>query len=136
MPLDDRDLLDVLRAELAFLDTGGYEREVPKWRTGLIFEDSPTCLNHNDPARRRACTDCLLAHLVPREARFATVPCRYISLNEDGVTLNDLYNSATNDETQQIVRRWLRNTIAQLEQCESVSRQCGNQRSKIGRAHV
>ena len=43
---DNRDILDVLRFELKFLETGGYSRlpRVP-WRAPYIFEDSPSCLN-------------------------------------------------------------------------------------------
>ncbi|MBI2677710.1 MAG: hypothetical protein HYX28_02900 [Candidatus Koribacter versatilis] len=116
MAFDDRDLLRVLRAELAFLDAGGYDKSVPKWRAGLMFEDSPSCLNHNDPARHRPCEECVLSHLVPRDARFTAVPCRHISLDANGTTLDQLYRSATYEETKQAVREWLRNTIAQMEQ--------------------
>src|SRR5216683_336770 len=43
---DERDLLDVLKAELAFLEKGGYGRSPHEsWRQPLIFEDSPTCMN-------------------------------------------------------------------------------------------
>jgi hypothetical protein len=115
MAFDDRDLLTVLRAELAFLESGGYERGVPRWRAGLMFEDSPTCLNHDDPARQHACDDCLLSRLAPREGRFAAVPCRHISLDSNGVTLDDLYRTSSYAETKQAVWSWLRNTIAQLE---------------------
>lgn len=43
-----RDLLEVLKAELEFLNTGGYAR-VPgsSWRPAYIFEDSPACMNHD-----------------------------------------------------------------------------------------
>ena len=47
MPNDDRDLLTVLKAELEFLEKGGY-RHSPhaRWRPQFIFEDSPTCMNY------------------------------------------------------------------------------------------
>ena len=46
MPKDDRNLLDVLKFELEFLETGGYGRLAGKaWRPRFIFEDSPTCMN-------------------------------------------------------------------------------------------
>ena len=46
MPKDDRKLLSVLKAELAFLEQGGY-RNLPSspWRSPLVFQDSPTGLN-------------------------------------------------------------------------------------------
>jgi hypothetical protein len=120
MASDDRDLLRILRAELASLDAGGYENNVPKWRTGLVFEDSPSCLNHNGLQRRRPCEECVLSRLVPRDARFAAIPCRHISLNTNGVTLDDLYRSASYEEAKQTVREWLCNTIAQMENSVAV----------------
>jgi len=118
MPQDDRDLLEVLRAELEFLESGGYERDVPRWRAGLFFEDSPTCPNHADPARLHSCNACLLSRLVPREARFTNVPCRHISLDPNGTTVDDLYRTARYSETKQAVWNWLRHAIAQMEKCQ------------------
>ena len=47
MANDDRDLLTVLKAELAFLEKGGYRHSPSaRWRPQFIFEDSPTCMNH------------------------------------------------------------------------------------------
>ena len=42
-------LLEVLKAELAFLDEEGY-RARPRypWRPNFVFQDSPTCLNFNN----------------------------------------------------------------------------------------
>ncbi len=41
---DKRDVLEVLRGELAFLDTGGYRKaQRYPWRPNFVFEDSPTC---------------------------------------------------------------------------------------------
>ena len=59
-----RDLLEVLRLELEFLENGGY-RKVYSWRPQFIFEDSPTCLNYGNPAARRPCSECVLMQLVP-----------------------------------------------------------------------
>lgn len=118
MAHDDRDLLRVLRAELTFLESGGYEHCVPRWRAGLMFEDSPTCPNHADPARRHACNDCLLSRLAPREARLTSVPCRHISLDPNGVTVDDLYRTASYSETKQAVWNWLRHAIAQMEKSQ------------------
>ncbi len=52
MPKDDRNLLDVLKFELEFLEQGGYGR-LPReaWRARFIFEDSPTCMNFNSKDR-------------------------------------------------------------------------------------
>jgi hypothetical protein len=42
----NRDILEILRFELKFLEDGGYRRSPhAPWRAGYIFEDSPSCLN-------------------------------------------------------------------------------------------
>ena len=42
-------LAAILKAELAFLERGGYRRG-PRypWRPNFVFEDSPTCINFQD----------------------------------------------------------------------------------------
>ena len=52
MPRDDRNLLEVLKFELEFLEQGGYGR-LPReaWRARFVFEDSPTCMNFNSKDR-------------------------------------------------------------------------------------
>lgn len=50
---DKRDGLDVLKFELAFLEQGGYGRSVrTPWKATSVFQDSPSCLNFNEPAAR------------------------------------------------------------------------------------
>jgi len=45
MPRDERNLLEVLKSELRFLQKGGYGRlPCAQWRAPLVFEDSLTCL--------------------------------------------------------------------------------------------
>ena len=48
MQKDERDLLEVLKFELQFLQDGGYGRS-PRtpWRPQYIFEDSLTCMNYD-----------------------------------------------------------------------------------------
>jgi len=116
MQKDERDLLDVLKFELNFLEKGGYGRS-PRaaWRPVYIFEDSPTCMNYdckNDPA---PCSDCVLMQLVPPELRAGKTPCRQIQLNASGETLDSLYRYGDDHEIEETLRDWLRTTIAQLE---------------------
>jgi hypothetical protein len=115
MAQDERNLLAVLKFELAFLEHGGYREGARSWRPPLIFEDSPTCLNFNDPTHARPCGDCFLSQLAPRESRFKPVPCRYISLNEKGETADSLYGYGTQQELEDAVRSWLRATIGRIE---------------------
>jgi len=116
MQQDKRDLLQVLKSELKFLEMGGYSRE-PSWGPKLIFEDSPTCLNcgrRDNPII--PCTECVLIDLVPGQHRSEEIPCRHIPLDASGNTLDSLYPHANPQEVEETVANWLRATIARLEQ--------------------
>ncbi|MFZ0200573.1 MAG: hypothetical protein WB523_20190 [Candidatus Sulfotelmatobacter sp.] len=115
MPRDDRNLLDVLKFELEFLEQGGYGR-LPResWRPRLIFEDSPTCMNFNSKDRE-PCAECLLMQFVPDEAREEQTPCIHIPLSSAGQTLENLYRTGTQQEIEAALGAWLRTTIAKLE---------------------
>ncbi|PYX25875.1 MAG: hypothetical protein DMG82_03635 [Acidobacteria bacterium] len=66
---DKRDVLEVLKFELSFLEQGGYGRSVrTPWKATSVFQDSPSCLNFNDSARPHACNECLLTDLATRVA--------------------------------------------------------------------
>jgi hypothetical protein len=115
MPKDNRNLLDVLKFELQFLEQGGYGR-LPResWRARLIFEDSPTCMNFNskDP---EPCSECLLMQSVPENARTEQTPCIHIPLSPGGQTLESLYRTGTQQEIEESLGAWLRATIGRLE---------------------
>lgn len=117
MQRDERDLLDVLKSELKFLDEGGYARAPGQsWRPVYIFEDSPNCINHDYEVNPASCGDCSLMQLVPPEFRSAKFPCRHIPLNGAGETLDSLYRYADGHEVEDAVRRWLQATIARLDE--------------------
>lgn len=117
MSTDDRDVLQVLKFELEFLEQGGYGRS-PRapWRRPLIFEDSPTCLNFDDRARPNPCQECLLMQFVPPEHRLNAFPCRDIPLNENRESVDSFYRWGTQEELEDAVRGWLRKTIKRLEE--------------------
>ena len=117
MQKDERDLLEVLKFELKFLEDGGYGRS-PRtpWRPQFIFEDSLTCMNYDSRENPRPCSECALMHLVPPELRSAKIPCRHIPLNESGETLDSLYRYSDQCEIEETVRSWLRATIQRLEE--------------------
>ena len=116
MAKDDRDLLTVLKAELAFLEKGGYRHSLrAPWRPQFIFEDSPTCLNHERSERPRPCGECLLMHFVPPDCHSEKIPCRHIPLNVEGYTIDTYYRLGTHDEVETAVAAWLRDTIEKLE---------------------
>lgn len=112
---DNRDLLEVLRFELEFLEQGGYGR-LPReaWRSRLIFEDSPTCPNFNS-REQVPCEECALAPLFPEQALLENVPCDHIPITPMGDTLESLYRTGTQREIEDALGGWLRATIKRLE---------------------
>jgi hypothetical protein len=115
MQKDERDLLDVLKFELEFLEQGGYGRS-PRtpWRPQYIFEDSLTCMNYGFKDNRAPCSDCVLMHLVPPARRPEMIPCRHIPFNISE-TLDSLYRHSDQNEIEETVGDWLRATIQRLE---------------------
>jgi len=116
MPVDKRDLLEVLKAELAFIENGGYSH--PKrsaWRPQLMFQDSPSCLNFDSTQPPAPCNECVLAQLAPKDQQERKLPCRHISLNQQGQTIDSFYRSGTQEELVVAVTQWLKTTIGRLE---------------------
>jgi uncharacterized small protein (DUF1192 family) len=115
MAQDKREVLEVLKFELEFLEQGGYGR-LPRetWRPRFIFEDSPTCMNFNSKDRE-PCSECLLMQFVPEEARKEQTPCIHIPLSLSGETLENLYRTGTQQEIEEALGAWLRTTIHRLE---------------------
>jgi hypothetical protein len=118
---DKRDVLDVLKFELEFLEQGGYGRSVrTPWKATSAFQDSPSCLNFNDPARPHPCNECLLTDFVPRKARDESIPCHFIPLNQSGETVDSMERHAHQLEMEEALKKWLRSTIARLERERSM----------------
>src|ERR1700683_3721354 len=96
MAQDKRDILDVLRFELSFLQDGGYGRSPhAPWRAPAVFEDSPVCPNFRDPARSEPCQSCRLQQFVPQDCRTESIPCRFIQLTKEGQSIEDFYRTGT-----------------------------------------
>jgi hypothetical protein len=120
MPKDDRNTLEVLKAELNFVKKGGYGRSPREpWRAQLAFEDSPTCMNYDTKEDRTPCAECLLMQFVPAERRSEKVPCRHIPLTSYGDTLLQLYRGGTEQEIEEALTLWLEKEIAKLESEEN-----------------
>ena len=114
---DNRDILEVLKFELDFIEKGDYGRSVrTPWRPTSIFQDSPSCINFNDPARPHLCEECVLMTFVPPERREEEVPCHHIPLTELGVTVDSVERWAHRDELEEILGKWLRKTIRRIEE--------------------
>ena len=114
MAKDDRDILEVLKAELDFVDKGGYACSVrAPWRPASIFRDSPTCINFCDPNKTRPCSECLLLEFVPPEYQSGDVPCHRIPLNRYGQSVADLTDDQIDQE--EALRKWLCSAITRIE---------------------
>lgn len=121
MAMDDRDILEVLKFELQFLEQGGYGRSVrTPWKPTHIFQDSISCLNFGDPNRTHPCDECLLMQFVPSEHRGESVPCHHIPLNATGETVETLETQETQLRMEEEVANWLRATIQRIEQERAV----------------
>lgn len=126
MSKDNRDLLTVLRAELEFVEKGGYRTTArADWRPHFIFQDSPTCLNFDPLKATRPCVECALMQVIPAESAGRKVPCRFIPLNERGETIDSFYRSGTAEELEVALGNWLRKTIEQMETGKKPCAGCG-----------
>jgi hypothetical protein len=113
---DKRDILEVLKFELSFLEQGGYGRSVrTPWKATSVFQDSPSCINFNDSSRPHACSECLLTDFVPAEAREEAIPCHFIPLNKLGETVDSMERHSHQPEMEEALKSWLRATITRLE---------------------
>lgn len=109
-------VLELLKRELQFLDSEGYRHHPPSsWRAPYIFEDSPSCPNSSNPARPHLCEDCWLMQFVAPELREEQVPCRFVELSGNGVTVDSLYRCGTPAESEEALRTWLQRSIHELE---------------------
>jgi hypothetical protein len=132
MAQDKRDVLEVLRFELGFLEDGGYGRS-PRtpWRPPAIFEDSPICPNFSHAGRSHPCDTCLLMAFVPEARQGEKVPCRFIPITEHGQTVDDLYRTATQVEIEESLGGWLREQIQRIEQERGITAKAENRETKI-----
>jgi hypothetical protein len=116
MTQEKSDLLELLKFELKFLEDGGYGRS-PRtpWRPTSTFQDSPSCLNFDDPSRPHPCSACLLMRFVPEERRKESVPCWFIPLSARGETIDYYSRCGTQLELEEALGEWLRDAIHKIE---------------------
>ena len=116
MANDDRDMLELLKQELSFIEEGGYGRSVrTPWLPKSVFQDSLSCLNYGYPYRAHPCSECHLLDFVSPDDRSQPVPCHFIPLNEAGNTIEELEMNGDEVKTQGVVKSWLKGKINQLE---------------------
>ena len=117
MATDERDILELLKGELDFIEKGGYGRSVrTPWQNKSTFQDSLTCINYGDPNRAHPCNECYLLDFVSPEHRSEEVPCHFIPLNSDGDTIEDLELQDNQAKLEREVSEWLRAKIKQIEE--------------------
>lgn len=114
MSKDERDMLDLLRMELDFIEKGGYGRDVrTPWQERSVFRDSLSCVNYALPEKAHPCDECHLIDFVPREKRNEVVPCHFIPLTEAGDTIETLDNNQS--VMEDVLKHWLRRKISEIE---------------------
>jgi hypothetical protein len=117
MAKDDRDILEILRDELDFIEKGGYGRSVrTPGQPKSAFQDSLTCLNYGYPYRAHPCNECHLLDFVSAEHQAEAVPCHFIRLNEAGDTIEDLELEDNQAKLERELRNWLRVRINEIEE--------------------
>jgi hypothetical protein len=117
MAKDERDILDVLKDELTFIEQGGYGRSVrTPWQPRSAFQDSLTCINYADPNHTHPCNECHLLKFVSPEHQSEEVPCHFIPLNETGETIETLEPEDNEAKLEREVKDWLRARIRQIEE--------------------
>ena len=116
MSNDDRDILELLKEELDFIEKGGYGRSVrTPWKPKSAFQDSLTCVNYGYPYRAHPCNECHLLDFVSPEHHGKEVPCHYIPLNDDGETIEDMEAEGNQAKLERKVKGWLCDRIKEIE---------------------
>lgn len=120
MSKDERDLLELLRMELDFIEKGGYGRSVrTPWKESSPFRDSLTCVNYALPEKAHPCDECHLIDFVPEENRNQPVPCHFIPLTDAGETVEDLETEDNQAKMEAALKQWMRRKIAEIEAARS-----------------
>jgi hypothetical protein len=122
MAKDDRDILELLKEELAFVEQGGYGRSVrTPWLSKSAFQDSLTCINFADPNRTNPCSECHLIDFVTNDHHSEEIPCHFIALNEAGETIKDLEAQGDQAKLEATLKQWMRAKIKQIEEQRAAS---------------
>ncbi|HXT62572.1 MAG TPA: hypothetical protein VN696_06015 [Pyrinomonadaceae bacterium] len=122
MSKDERDMLDLLKTELDFIEKGGYGRDVrTPWKLRSTFRDSLSCVNYALPEKAHPCDECHLIDFVPDEKRGELVPCHSIPLTEAGDTVETL--EANQSVLEDVLKHWLRKKIREVEAARELQSQ-------------
>ncbi len=124
MSKDDRDILELLRTELDFLEKGGYGRSVrTPWKPTSPFRGSLTCVNYALPEKTHPCSECHLIDFVPPDHRADELPCHHIPLNDAGDTVEDLELESNQTKLEETLKQWMRGRIKEIETARLTAKQ-------------
>ena len=116
MAKDDRDLLELLKMELDFVEKGGYGRSVrTPWKETSPFRDSLTCVNYALPEKAHPCDECHLIDFVPSDKRDQMLPCHFIPLTESGDTVEDFEIEGNQTKLEEALKHWMRRKIQEID---------------------
>ena len=116
MSKDERDLLELLKSELEFIEQGGYGRSVrTPWKETSPFRDSLTCVNYALPEKAHPCSECHLIDFVPADKRSEELPCHAIPLNAAGETVESLELENNQAKLEEALKEWMRAKINEIE---------------------
>jgi len=116
MAKDERDVLELLKSELDFIEKGGYGRSVrTPWKATSPFRDSLTCVNYALPEKAHPCAECHLIDFVPADRQNDELPCHAIPLNAAGETVRSLEVENNQGRLEEALKEWMRVRITELE---------------------
>ncbi len=116
MAKDERDILELLKSELDFIEKGGYGRPVrTPWKPTSPFRDSLTCVNYALPEKAHPCSECHLIDFVPADKRSEDLPCHAIPLNAAGDTVEILELQNNQARLEETLKEWMRAKIKEIE---------------------
>jgi hypothetical protein len=114
MGKDERDILELLKTELDFIEKGGYGRSVKTpWKPTSPFRESLTCVNYALPEKAHPCTECHLIEFVPHDRQNEEAPCHAIPLNAAGETVESLEGDQA--KLEEALKEWMRNKIEKIK---------------------
>jgi hypothetical protein len=116
MAKDERDILELLKSELDFIEKGGYGRSVrTPWHATSPFRDSLSCVNYALPEKAHPCSECHLIDFVPADRRSEDLPCHAIPLNAAGETVESLEIENNQARLEETLKEWMRAKIKEIE---------------------
>lgn len=124
MAKDERDMLELLKSELDFIEKGGYGRSVrTPWKPTSSFRESLTCVNYALPEKAHPCSECHLIDFVPTDKRSEELPCHAIPLNAAGDTVESLELEDNQTKLEESLKEWMRAKIKELETARLTEKQ-------------